>query len=89
MNLKIGSAVKAIAILIGLVLGADVVSDTKLDQIAGAVTVLATIAYDLWETFRLHKQGIVSTVPAANVEAMSAPATKTPEKLAAEEKKPA
>jgi len=84
MNLKIGSAVKAIAILIGLVLGADVVSDTKLDQIAGAVTVLATIAYDLWETFRLHKQGIVSTTPQANVDAPGSPA-----ELAAEEKKPA
>jgi len=84
MNLKIGSAVKAIAILIGLVLGADVVSDTKLDQIAGAVTVLATIAYDLWETFRLHKQGIVSTTPQVNVDAPGSPA-----ELAAEEKKPA
>jgi len=89
MNLKIGSAIKAIAILLGLILGADFISDTKLDQIAGAATVLATIAWDFYETFRLHKQGIVSTVPAANVEAMSAPATKTPEKLAAEEKKPA
>ena len=83
MNLKIGSAVKAIAILIGLVLGADVVSDTKLDQIAGAATVLATIAWDFYETFRLHKQGIVSTTPQANVEAPGSPA-----ELAAAEKKP-
>jgi len=83
MNLKIGSAVKAIAILIGLVLGADVVSDTKLDQIAGAVTVLATIGWDFYETFRLHKQGIVSTTPQVNVDAPGSPA-----ELAAEEKKP-
>ena len=81
MNLKIGSALKALAILIGLVLGADVISDTKLDQIAGALTVLATIGWDMYETFRLQKQGVVSTSPLANV------ATEmTPAKLVAEEK---
>lgn len=82
MNLKIGSAIKAIAILVGLVLGADVVDNTKLDQIVGAATVLATIAWDFFETYRLQKQGIVSTSPLANVAD-----PRTPEKLAAKENK--
>lgn len=74
MNLKIGSALKALAILIGLFLGSDVISDTKLDQIVGALTVLGTVAWDLYETFRLQKQGIVSTDPVANVAAPGTPA---------------
>lgn len=82
MNLKIGTAAKALAILLGLFLGADVIDDTRVDQIAGAVTVLATVAWDVWETFRLHQQGIVSTSPVANVEAPG-----SPEQLAAKENK--
>jgi len=83
MNLKIGSALKALGVLIGLILGADVIDGTKIDQIVGALTVLATVGWDLFETFRLHKQGIVSTTPQANVEAPGSPA-----ELAAAEKKP-
>lgn len=81
MNLKIGSALKALGVLIGLILGADVISETKMDQIVGALTVLAVVGYDIWETFRLQKQGIVSTSPAANVAAPG-----SPQKLAKEEK---
>jgi len=84
MNLKIGSALKALGVLIGLILGADVIDGTKIDQIVGALTVLATVGWDLFETFRLHKQGIVSTTPQVNVDAPGSPA-----ELAAEEKKPA
>jgi len=73
MNLKIGSIVKALAIIVGLFLGSDVISDTKIDQIAGAVSVLAAVVWDIYETFRLHKQGIVSTSPQANVEAPGSP----------------
>ena len=83
MNLKIGSALKALGVLIGLILGADVIDGTKIDQIVGALTVLATVGWDLFETFRLHKQGIVSTTPQVNVDAPGSPA-----ELAAEEKKP-
>ena len=81
--MKIGSALKALGVLIGLILGSDVIDGTKIDQIVGALTVLATVGWDLFETFRLHKQGIVSTVPQANVDAPG-----SPEHLAAVEKKP-
>ena len=81
--MKIGSALKALGVLIGLILGSDVIDGTKIDQIVGALTVLATVGWDLFETFRLHKQGIVSTTPQANVEAPGSPA-----ELAAAEKKP-
>ena len=83
MNLKIGSIVKALAVLLGLFLGSDVIDDTKIDQIAGAVSVLAAVVWDVWETFRLQKQGIVSTSPLANIAD-----PRTPEKLAAKENKP-
>lgn len=80
MNLKIGTALKALALLIGLFLGADFISETKLDQIAGALTVLATIGWDIYETVRLDKQGVVSTSPTENIAD-----PRTPEKLAAKE----
>lgn len=73
MNLKIGSIAKAVAILLGLFFGSDVISDTKVDQIGGALAVLGAIAWDLIETFKLHKQGIVSTSPAENVAAPGSP----------------
>lgn len=73
MNLKIGTAIKAIAVLLGLFLGSDVIEDTKLDQIAGAASVLAAVGWDVWETFKLKKQGIVSTSAAANVAAPGSP----------------
>lgn len=82
MNLKIGSALKALAVLIGLWLGADVISETQLDQVVGALSILAAVAWDLYETFRLHKQGVVSTSPVVN-----AAEPMTPAKLVAEEKK--
>jgi hypothetical protein len=82
MNLKIGTAAKALAILVGLVLGSDVISETKMDQIVGAVTVLGAVVWDVWETYRLHKQGIVSTTPQKNVDAPG-----SPHQLAAEERK--
>lgn len=80
MNLKIGSALKALGVLIGLILGSDVIDGTKIDQIVGALTVLATVGWDLFETFRLQQQGIVSTKPQANVEAPG-----SPQELAAKE----
>jgi hypothetical protein len=73
MNLKIGTAVKALLVLIGLFLGSDVVDDTKADQIAGAATVLGAVGWDVWETFKLKRQGIVSTSAAANVAAPGSP----------------
>jgi hypothetical protein len=73
MNLKIGTAVKALLVLIGLFLGSDVIDDTKADQIAGAVTVLGAVGWDVWETFKLKRQGIVSTSAAANVAAPGSP----------------
>lgn len=82
MNLKIGSALKALAVLIGLFLGSDVVSEAQWDQIVGALTILGAVGWDLYETYRLHKQGVVSTNPVVN-----AAEPMTPAKLVAEEKK--
>ena len=73
MNLKIGTAAKAIAILLGMFLGSDVIDETKIDQVLGALAVLAAVAWDVWETFKLKKQGIVSTSAKANVAAPGTP----------------
>jgi hypothetical protein len=80
MNLKLGSALKALGLLLGLFLGADVISETMWDQISGAIIVLATAGWDLYETIRLGKQGVVSTSPAENIAD-----PRTPEKLIAKE----
>lgn len=73
MNLKIGTAVKAFLVLLGLILGSDVIDETKMDQIAGAISVLGVIVYDIVENIKLKKQGIVSTDARANVEAPGSP----------------
>ena len=81
MDLKIGSFLKALGILVGLVLGSGIVSEEIIAKIVGALTVLATVGWDIYETMRLAKQGVVSTEPTTNIAD-----PRTPEKLAAEEK---
>jgi hypothetical protein len=63
MDLKIGSAFKALAILLGAYLG---LSDAVTAQIAGALAILGAVGWDLFETFRLAKQGVVSTKAVEN-----------------------
>lgn len=71
MNLKIGSALKALAILLGMFLG---LNEELVAQFAGGAFIVGSIGWDLYETFRLQKQGVVSTSPAANVAQSMSPA---------------
>lgn len=78
MDLKIGTILKAILIVAGLLVGSETVApfatETMVNEISGALAVLGSVFYDVFETFRLKKQGIVSTSPAANVAAPGSPA---------------
>lgn len=85
MDLKVGSAVKALLILVGMFLGVEIdVSqvETAITAISGAVMILAAIGWDIYETVRLKKQGVKSTSPKVN-----AAEPMTPAKLVKEEAK--
>lgn len=73
LDLKIGTAIKSFLVLLGFFLGSDVISETQIDQFAGAAAVLIAVGWDAYETYKLKKQGIVSTSAAANVAAPGSP----------------
>ena len=88
MNQQLETVIKAVLIIIGLLFGTETVAPfdaATINQLVGVLIALGGASgLDQWSTWRLKKQGIVSTTPQVNVDAPGSPA-----ELAAEEKKPA
>lgn len=85
MNQTVETILKAILILGGVFgLGSETIKifdEKTVAVVAGAIAALVTVGMDVYSTFRLKKQGVVSTNPVVN-----AAEERTPAKLAAEEK---
>lgn len=85
MNQTVETILKAVLIFAGLFVSADVLAlfDAKtIAVLSGAIASVVAIGFDVYSTYRLKKQGIVSTTPAVNVAAPG-----SPQELAAQEKK--
>lgn len=83
MNQQIETVIKALLVIAGLVFGSGAVvlfDSVLVSQTSGVIAALGAIFVDQWSTYRLQKQGIVSTDPVANVAAPG-----SPQKLAREE----
>jgi hypothetical protein len=86
MNQQLETVIKAALMLLSLVLGTEtlaVFDAAFVNKLAALSAIIGAYGVDQWSTYRLKKQGIVSTTPQKNVDAPG-----SPQQLAAEEKKP-
>lgn len=61
MSLKIGTVIKALLILLGLVVSTETLApfnEEFVNQLAGALALLVSVGYDAYETFKLKQAGI-------------------------------
>ncbi len=84
MNQTVETILKAILILAGVFVGTEtlkIFDEKTVATVAAALAALVAVGTDVYSTFRLKKQGVVSTNPVVN-----AAEPMTPAKLATEEK---
>lgn len=85
MNQTVETIIKAVLILAGVLgVGSGMIKifdEKTIALVAAAIASLVTVGIDVFSTYRLKQQGIVSTDPVANVAALG-----TPAKLVATEK---